>query len=120
MHAVGAGVDTFDCATPTRLARHGTALVYDPLNRWRLDLGKAVHRTSSEPIDATCACPACRGHTRGYLHYLIKAGELTGKRLVTLHNLTFMERLMRELRESIAAGSYAEQAERVLGGAFAP
>jgi queuine tRNA-ribosyltransferase len=120
VHAVGTGIDTFDCATPTRLARHGTALVQDPANRWRLDLGKAVHRTSAEPIDESCDCPACRQHTRAYLHYLIRAGELTAKRLITLHNLTFMERLMRELRESIAAGSYAEQAERVLGGAFAP
>jgi queuine tRNA-ribosyltransferase len=117
VHAVGAGIDTFDCATPTRLARHGTALVHDPANRWRLDLSKAVHRTSTEPIDERCGCPACREHTRGYLHYLIRAGELTGKRLVTLHNLTFMERLMRELREAIAAGDFAEHAERVLAGA---
>ena len=119
VHAVGAGIDTFDCATPTRLARHGTALVYDPANRWRLDLGKAVHRTSTEPIDEGCDCPACREHTRAYLHYLIRAGELTAKRLITLHNLTFMERLMRELREAVAAGRFAEEAERVLGGAFA-
>jgi len=117
VHAVGAGIDTFDCATPTRLARHGTALVHDPANRWRLDLSKAVHRSSTEPIDERCGCPACREHTRGYLHYLIRAGELTGKRLVTLHNLTFMERLMRELREAIAAGDFAEHAERVLAGA---
>jgi queuine tRNA-ribosyltransferase len=117
VHAVGAGIDTFDCATPTRLARHGTALVHDPANRWRLDLNKGVHRTSSEPIDPACDCPACREHTRAYLHYLIKAGELTGKRLLTLHNLTFMERLMRGLREAIAAGEFAERAERVLGGA---
>jgi queuine tRNA-ribosyltransferase len=116
VHAVGAGIDTFDCATPTRLARHGTALVHDPASRWRLDLSKAVHRTSTEPIDERCGCPACREHTRGYLHYLIRAGELTGKRLVTLHNLTFMERLMRELREAIAAGDFAEHAERVLAG----
>jgi queuine tRNA-ribosyltransferase len=119
VHAVGAGIDTFDCATPTRLARHGTALVHDPARRWRLDLGKAVHRTSAEPIDEGCDCPACREHTRAYLHYLIRAGELTAKRLITLHNLTFMERLMRELREAVAAGRFAEQAERVLGGAFA-
>jgi queuine tRNA-ribosyltransferase len=120
VHAVGAGLDTFDCATPTRLARHGTALVHDPANRWRLDLGKAVHRSSAEPIDEACDCPACREHTRAYLHYLIRAGELTAKRLITLHNLTFMERLMRELREAIAAGRFAEEAERVLGGAVAP
>jgi queuine tRNA-ribosyltransferase len=116
VQAVGAGIDTFDCATPTRLARHGTALVHDPGNRWRLDLGKGVHRRSQEPIDPSCGCPACREHTRGYLHYLIRAGELTGKRLITLHNLTFMEELMRGLREAIAAESFATQAGRILAG----
>ena len=104
LHAVGAGIDFFDCATPTRLARHGTALVRDPEARWRLDLTKSPHRTSREPIAADCGCPACRDHTRGYLHYLLRAGEPTAARLVTLHNLTFMEDLMRGLREAIAAG----------------
>ena len=79
VHAVGAGIDTFDCATPTRLARHGTALVQDPARRWRLDLTKSAHRTSREPIDADCPCPACREHTRGYLHYLIAVDELTAQ-----------------------------------------
>jgi queuine tRNA-ribosyltransferase len=114
VHAVGMGIDTFDCATPTRLARHGTALVADPARRWRLDLPKGAHRTSREPIEDGCPCPACREHTRGYLHYLIKANELTAKRLITLHNLTFMERLMRGMREAIAAGTFAEHAKRVL------
>jgi queuine tRNA-ribosyltransferase len=114
VHAVAAGIDTFDCATPTRLARHGTALVNDPEGRWRLDLTKGAHRASREPIDDACPCPACREHTRGYLHYLSRAGELTAKRLLTLHNLTFMERLMSELREAIHAGSYEEAASRVL------
>ena len=116
VHAVGAGIDTFDCATPTRLARHGTALVNDPERRWRLDLTKSRHRTSREPIQAGCACPACREHTRGYLHYLIRANELTAKRLLTLHNLTFMAELMSEMREAIAAGRFAAFAERTLGG----
>jgi queuine tRNA-ribosyltransferase len=116
VHAVASGIDTFDCATPTRLARHGSALVHDPANRWRLDLTKGAHRTSAEPIDRDCPCPACREHTRGYLHYLIRAGELTAKRLITLHNMTFMERLMRGMREAIAAGTLAEHGERVLGG----
>jgi queuine tRNA-ribosyltransferase len=117
VHAVAAGIDTFDCATPTRLARHGTALVSDPDSRWRLDLAKAAHRTSRAPIEEGCECPACREHTRGYLHYLIRAGELTAKRLITLHNLTFMERLMRELRDAIATGDLAERGRRVLAGA---
>jgi queuine tRNA-ribosyltransferase len=116
VHAVGAGIDTFDCATPTRLARHGTALVYDPEGRWRLDLTKSRHRESRDPIDPDCPCPACREHTRGYLHYLIRIDELTGKRLLTLHNLTFMERLMTRLRDAVAAGTYAREAEQVLSG----
>jgi queuine tRNA-ribosyltransferase len=114
--AVGAGIDTFDCATPTRLARHGTALVPDPAARWRLDLAKSSARASREPIAAGCPCPACREHTRGYLHYLVRAGELTASRLITLHNLTFMAALMEGVREAIAAGEYDAYAERVLAG----
>jgi queuine tRNA-ribosyltransferase len=120
VHAVAAGIDSFDCATPTRLARHGTALVPDPDSRWRLDLGKAAHRASREPIEPDCPCPACREHTRGYLHYLIRANELTAKRLVTLHNLTFMERLMRGLRDAILAGELDAHARAVLAGAGRP
>ena len=67
-------------------------------------------------IDADCPCPACREHTRGYLHYLTRVNELTAKRLITLHNLTFMERLMRGLRDAIADGTYADEAEQVLSG----
>jgi queuine tRNA-ribosyltransferase len=114
IHAVAAGIDTFDCATPTRLARHGTALVPDPGARWRLDLSKSAHRLSEEPIDPDCPCPACREHTRAYLHYLVRANELTAKRLITLHNLTFMERLMRGMREAIAEGTLGQFGERVL------
>jgi queuine tRNA-ribosyltransferase len=116
VHSVGAGIDSFDCATPTRLARHGTALVSDPERRWRLDLTKGAYRTSREPIDSGCPCPACREHTRGYLHYLIRANELTAKRLITLHNLTFMAELMRAMREAIAAGEFAAFAARTLRG----
>jgi queuine tRNA-ribosyltransferase len=106
LHAVGTGVDLFDCATPTRLARHGTALVHHPAERWRVDLTKGANRMSQAPIADDCPCPACREHSRAYLHYLLRAGELTAMRLITLHNLTFMEELMRGLREAITAGDY--------------
>jgi queuine tRNA-ribosyltransferase len=115
VHAVAQGIDTFDCATPTRLARHGTALVDDPANRWRLDLTKSAHRTSRVPIEEGCPCVACREHTRAYIHYLSRIGELTAKRLLTLHNLTFMERLMRRLRDGIEAGELARVSASVLG-----
>ncbi len=117
LHAVAAGVDLFDCATPTRLARHGTALVPDPERRWRLDLKKAPRaRGSREPIAERCPCPACREHTRGYLHYLARRSELSAARLITLHNLTFMAALMRGLREAIARGTLDAYRTRVMEG----
>jgi queuine tRNA-ribosyltransferase len=119
LHAVAAGIDTFDCATPTRLGRHGTARVPDPAARWRLDLAKPVWKDSREPIQEGCPCPACREHTRGYIHYLVKAGELTAKRLVTLHNLTFMKTLMDEIRAAIEAGELEAYSREVLRGAIA-
>jgi queuine tRNA-ribosyltransferase len=116
LHAVGSGIDSFDCATPTRLGRHGTALVPDPEARWRLDLTRPASRGSRRPIAEGCPCPACEEHTRGYLHYLARAGEPTAARLVTLHNLTFMALLMRGVRAAIEAGDYAGYADRALRG----
>ena len=114
--AVAAGVDSFDCATPTRLARHGTALVPDPAGRWRVDLSDPPWAESREPIARGCPCLACREHTRGYLHYLARARELTAARLLTLHNLTFMALLMTCIREAIGQGRLASLRERVLAG----
>jgi queuine tRNA-ribosyltransferase len=96
------GIDTFDCAMPTRLARHGVAIVPEPAKRWRVDLAKSRWRGSQEPIMEGCPCPACAaGFTRGYIHYANKSGETTGPRLLTLHNLSFMSRLMADLRRGI-------------------
>jgi queuine tRNA-ribosyltransferase len=114
VHAVGAGIDTFDCATPTRLARHGTALVSDPSRRWHLDVTKPAHADSREPLEADCPCEACTHHTRAYLHYLARSKELTAVRLLTLHNLTFMARLMGRLRAAIMNDSYSVEAAAIL------
>src|SRR5207248_643503 len=74
IRGVELGIDTFDCAMPTRLGRHGMALVPDPGARWRLDLTKGRWRASHEPLLEGCPCPACRhGHSRAYLHYLLRA-----------------------------------------------
>lgn len=116
LHAVALGIDSFDCATPTRLGRHGTALVPDPGRRFRLDLIKASQRGSREPIAAGCPCLACREHTRGYLHYLVRAHELTAVRLITLHNLTFMAELMRGIRAAIATGSLVSYRDGIMSG----
>jgi queuine tRNA-ribosyltransferase len=105
IRGVELGIDTFDCVTPTRLGRHGVVLVADPERRWRVDLTAARFKLSDEPIEEGCPCPACAGgHSRGYLRYLAKNREPTGQRLLTLHNLAFLARLMRELRDSVLAG----------------
>jgi queuine tRNA-ribosyltransferase len=112
------GIDTFDCAMPTRLGRHGTALVPDPGARWRLDLLKARWRDASEPILDGCPCPACRtGYSRGYLRHLLRQRELLALRLLTLHNLAFVARVMADLRRAIATGSLAETAAALRSGA---
>ncbi len=112
------GIDTFDCAMPTRLGRHGTALVPDPSRRWRLDLHKGRWRDSPEPLLDGCPCPACaRGLSRAYLSYLARADELTGMRLLTAHNLAFLARLMADLRGAILAGRLPEVAAALRAGA---
>jgi queuine tRNA-ribosyltransferase len=112
------GVDTFDCAMPTRLGRHGVALVPDPSARWRVDLAKGRWRRSPEPILDGCPCPACSaGFSRAYLHHLLRAHEMTGPRLVTLHNLSFIARLMADLRAAIDGGRLSEVARALRAGA---
>jgi queuine tRNA-ribosyltransferase len=118
IRGVELGIDTFDCAMPTRLGRHGVAIVPDPAHRWRVDLTGARHKESDEPIMDGCPCPACSGgHSRGYLRYLLKNKELTGVRLLTLHNLAYLARLMAGLRAAIAGGTLAAHAQALRDGA---
>jgi queuine tRNA-ribosyltransferase len=118
IRGVELGIDTFDCAMPTRLARHGMALVPDPEHRWRVDLAKGRWRESDEPLMEGCPCPSCAdGFTRGYLRYLANARETTAMRLLTVHNLAFVERVVRRLREAIGAGTLAEEARALREGA---
>ncbi|MEJ7797734.1 MAG: tRNA guanosine(34) transglycosylase Tgt [Solirubrobacteraceae bacterium] len=118
IRGVELGIDTFDCAMPTRLGRHGVALVPEPHKRWRVDLTAARWKLSKEPIMEGCPCPSCEaGHTRGYLRYLLKQRELTAVRLLTVHNLAYIARLMADLRGAIAAGTLAQRAAALRAGA---
>ena len=118
VRGVELGIDTFDCAMPTRIGRHGMALVPDPANRWRVDLAKGRFRTADEPLLEGCPCPACaHGYSRAYLHYLLKAHEQTAQRLLTIHNLAYLQRLMAALRDAIGGGRLAEVAAAVRAGA---
>jgi queuine tRNA-ribosyltransferase len=117
IRGVELGIDTFDCALPTRLGRHGIALVPDPAARWRLDLMKSRWRDCTDPILDGCPCAACAGgYTRAYLHYLLRAKELTALRLLTLHNLSFIQRLMEDLRAAIDSGRLPEVADGLRAG----
>lgn len=121
IRGVELGIDTFDCAMPTRLGRHGTALVPEPHNRWRVDLTKSVWRTSEEPLLEGCACHACRrGLSRAYLSYLVRSKELTGMRLLTEHNLAFLARLMADLREAIFDERLSEVANSLRRAEYRP
>ncbi len=118
LRGVELGIDTFDCAIPTRLGRHGVAVVADPAGRWRLDLTAAAWKGSDEPIMDGCPCPACaQGYSRGYLRYLFGLRELTALRLVTLHNLAFVARLMERLRNAVADGRLPEETAALRAGA---
>jgi queuine tRNA-ribosyltransferase len=118
VRGVELGVDTFDCAMPTRIGRHGMALVPDPAGRWRVDLAKGRYRLADEPLLEGCPCPACaEGYSRAYLHYLLRLKEPTASRLLTIHNLAFLQSLMAGLRAAIDAGRLAEAAAAVRGGA---
>lgn len=99
---IARGVDMFDCVLPTRLARNGTAFTAGGT----LNLKNAEFTLQKGPIEEGCTCPACRDFARGYLRHLLKAEEILGLRLVTLHNLHFYLHLMTETRRAIEAGTF--------------
>ncbi len=113
---IALGLDVFDCAVPTRLARHGVALAPDPENRFRLDLRKARWVGDRAPIVAGCPCPACQRHDRDYISYLSRAEELTAVRLLVLHNLTYMRELTGRARTAIEAGRFEAYRAAVISG----
>ncbi|HYD40669.1 MAG TPA: tRNA guanosine(34) transglycosylase Tgt [Anaeromyxobacter sp.] len=106
LEAVGQGVDLFDCILPTTLAWQGTAFT----STGRVRLTRSEHRLAEAPLDAACACPTCRLHSRAYLHHLIKCREPLGPRLLSVHNLTHYQDLLRGARDAIEAGTYAAYA----------
>jgi queuine tRNA-ribosyltransferase len=103
LHAIGAGMDLFDCVLPTRNGRRGWLWTRDGTVR----IGARRHARDDAPLDAECGCEVCRGHSRAYLRHLFRTGEHTAVTLGSLHNLTFLRDLLAEAREAILAGRYA-------------
>lgn len=107
-HGVEQGIDTFDCVHPTRIARHGSALIKAQQRfeegigeREHMNLRNAKYQEDHRPIDEHCPCTTCQSFSRAYLHHLIKAGELLVTQALTLHNVTFMNRLLAAIRIAI-------------------
>jgi queuine tRNA-ribosyltransferase len=114
---IALGLDVFDCAVPTRLARHGVALAPSPETRWRLDLRKGRWVGDRRPMVEGCPCPACTRHDRDYISYLSRGEELTAVRLIVLHNLTYMRELTDQARTAIEAGRFDAYRAAVMAGA---
>lgn len=102
--AVLRGIDMFDCVIPTRSGRNGQAFV----RGGTINIRNARHAEDSAPLDSACACPACSRYSRGYLHHLVRSGEILGSMLMTWHNLQYYQDLMKGIRQAIREKRLAE------------
>lgn len=113
--AIEAGADTFDCVSPSRVARNGS--IYSRDGRYNITAAK--HRRLLVPLDDDCDCYTCAHYTRAYVHHLFRAKEMLASTLSTIHNERFVIRLVDEIRASIGTGTFAELRREVLGRYYA-
>lgn len=112
---VARGVDMFDCVLPTRVARNGTAFT----RNGQFGLKGGAYKADFRPIEAGCACFACRHFTRAYLRHLLNVNEILGLRMVSLHNTHLYVQLMADIRAALAAGTFAAFRDQFIAN-FAP
>ena len=110
-HGCMAGIDTFDCVGPTRMARHGAALVkkkesFDRM-KYSINLNNAVCKNDFTPISVDCNCYTCQNFSKAYIHHLFKAKEVLGGILLSIHNVHTMNKLMSDIREALKTDSLA-------------
>ncbi|MCX6678993.1 MAG: tRNA guanosine(34) transglycosylase Tgt [Methanothrix sp.] len=116
---VARGIDTFDCVSPTRIARRGSLLLSPQAggsqeNKFHINIKNLQFKEDCRPIDTNCSCSTCRTYSRAYLRHLYVSRELSYFRLATLHNLHFMLRFMEEIRESLRTGTFAQMKDKWL------
>lgn len=104
------GIDMFDCVLPTRVARNGTALTA----QGKVVVRNATYAEDFEPIESGCDCYTCRSFSRAYVRHLIKADEVLGLTLISIHNLRFLLRLMQDMRQAIRDDRSGDFAKEVL------
>ena len=111
LNAIERGVDMFDCVWPTRVARNGMAMT----STGRVNIKNAEYRTQEIPLDPECDCYTCRHFSRAYLCHLYRSAELTSHRLMSIHNIRFLIRLMERARQAITDGKFLSFKEEVIG-----
>ena len=110
VEGVARGVDMFDCVFPTRVARNGMAMIHTG----RMNMKNKQYERDFRPIEESCGCYTCRNYTRAYIRHLYKSEELLVFRLVTIHNLYFLLKFMRDMREAIVQGNFSEFREHFM------
>ncbi|MBQ6356811.1 MAG: tRNA guanosine(34) transglycosylase Tgt [Solobacterium sp.] len=110
LEAISLNIDMCDCVLPTRLARHGTLLT----SEGRINIRKAMYKDDFRPLDPECDCYCCRNYTRAYLNHLFRTNEGFGMRLMSIHNIRFLIRLMEEARQAIKEDRYSDFKEYTL------
>jgi queuine tRNA-ribosyltransferase len=110
VNGVARGIDIFDCVLPTRIARNAAAMT----RHGRLNFRNAQHATEHGPIEAGCTCYACQTFSRAYIRHLVKANEILGHQLLSIHNLHMLIALMRDMRAAIINGTFATFATEFL------
>ena len=98
------GIDLFDCVSPTRLARHGHAYT----THGKINIKNHKYRDCFEPIDKNCNCYACKNYTLAYIRHLLSSEETFGARLISIHNINYLHKLMDQIREHIQKGDLKE------------
>ena len=110
VECVSLGLDTFDSVFPTMTARHGTIFTF----HGRIDILKAEYQNNNGPIEKGCNCFTCKNYSVAYIRHLLKLNEPVGKRYATIHNLYFMQQLMKKIRESIKDGTFREFKKEII------
>jgi queuine tRNA-ribosyltransferase len=98
LEGVKRGIDIFDCVLPTRIARNGRVMT----DQGYLPIRNSIYSSDLSPLDQNCDCPVCCNYSRAYIRHLLNAGEILGLRLTTYHNLFYLDRLMKEIRNALA------------------
>ena len=99
IEGVKRGVDMFDCVLATRIARNGTAFT----SKGKVVVRNGAYKEDFSPLDDECDCYCCKNYTKAYLRHLLNVDEMLGAMLLSLHNITFLHKLMRDMREAIFA-----------------